>query len=87
MIEPAELTQAQRDAIAKADAAINPALRLYEERNKVAFLVYRLPLHDLVRLNQVLARLTEDDLRRVATYAEALAEWGTDAPQAPPNPK
>jgi hypothetical protein len=71
----AELTPVQKAAIARADAVIAPALQLYEERSKVARLVGRLPLRDIERLNRVLERLSDDDLRTVASYAEALADW------------
>ncbi len=77
------MNELQTAAVARADAAMKPALDLYAERNKIATLYYRLPLRDLVRLNQLLARLSDDDLRRVAAFAEGLAEWGRgDAPQA-----
>lgn len=74
----AQLTEVQRGAIARADAAMAPALALYEQRNKVARLIYRLPACDLERLNRVLERLTDDDLRRVASYAEGIADWNAD---------
>lgn len=71
----AELTAAQQAAIAKADAQIAPAMALYAERNRIMHLACRLPLRDLQRLNRVLERLTDDDLRAVAAYAEGLADW------------
>jgi len=75
------LTPVQRAAIERADRAMAPALALHAERDKLMPLIYRLPMRDLARLNQVLARLSPDDLRRVAAYAEGLAEWGPDASQ------
>lgn len=75
----AELTAAQREGIARADAKINPALALYEERNKIARLVYRLPMRDVQRLNRVLERLTDEDLQAVAAFAEGLADWNAPA--------
>lgn len=70
------LTAEQRQAIAKADAVIGPALQLYEERTKLMRVICRLPMRDLVRLNALIARLSDDDLRHVAAYAEGMAEWG-----------
>jgi len=69
------------EAIARADAIMAPALELYAERNKLAALYYRLPLRDLVRLNQLIAQLSEEDLRRVVAFAEGLVAWGADASQ------
>lgn len=60
----AELTEQQTDAV-----------KLFDERVKVARLVDRLLLRDIERLNRVLERLTDDDLRAVAVYAEAMADW------------
>jgi hypothetical protein len=71
----AKLTPVQRQAIAKADAAMAPALELYAERNKLAVRIYRLPLRDLRRLNALLDRISDDDARQIAVYAESLAEW------------
>lgn len=50
-------------------------LRLYEIRNGITRIVYRLDARDLERLHTLLHRLTDDDLRAVARYAEALADW------------
>jgi len=35
---------------------------------------------DIVRLNETIAKLSESDLRRVAAFAEGLAEWSDPAP-------
>lgn len=71
----AALTDAQRKGLAAAESKIQPALELYAERNRLAVVVYRLPLGDLKRLNDLVAKLGDDGLRQVARYAEALAEW------------
>ncbi len=76
------LNDVQRAAIERANRTIDPVLALHAERDKVITKLYRLPMRDLVRLNGVLARLSDDDLRRVAAYAEGLAEWGSDATEA-----
>ncbi len=46
-----------------------------------------LSTRDVVRLNQLLAKIAPDDLKQVATFAEGLVEWAsaiaesTDAPR------
>lgn len=72
-----------KEATAKANAQMKPALDLYEERCWLWHLSMRLPLRDLKRLNGILKRLSDDDLKRVAAYAEGLAEWSSDASQSP----
>lgn len=69
------MTEVQKAAIAKADASMKPALDLYAARNKLMTIVCRLPLRDLERLNRIIAALPDADLRRVAAFAEGLAEW------------
>jgi hypothetical protein len=69
------VTDVQQAAIAKADASMKPALDLYRARCWLWHLSCRLPLRDLERLNGILAKLSDDDLKRVAVYAEGLAEW------------
>lgn len=82
------MTEVQSAAIAKANASMKPALDLYEARCWLWHLSCRLPLRDLQRLNAILARLSDNDLRMVATFAEGLAEWSSgdaccpDAPEA-----
>lgn len=71
------LLKVQEDAIARANAKIRPAMKLYEERNKLTFIIYRLELRDLERLNGILARLSDADIKQVAAYAEGLAEWSS----------
>lgn len=78
---PAGINPVQAAAIARADAQIAPVMELYKERNRLHVLIYRLPLSDLVRLNELLAKLSDDDLRQVAAFAEGLAAWGSDATQ------
>lgn len=81
------MNEAQAQAIAKADDIIRPALELYEQRNKIAYIYYRLDLPSLKRLNHLLRILSDDELRMVAAYAEGLAEFRSsveslqDAPQ------
>lgn len=70
------MNDVQRSAIAKADASMAPALKLYEQRCYLWRLSCRLPLRDLERLNALLGKLSEEDLREVARYAEGLAEFG-----------
>jgi hypothetical protein len=48
---------------------------LYEYRNKIARILYRVPLEDLKRLHAILVALSDDDMRSVARFAEGLAEW------------
>lgn len=73
----------QREASRRAEAAAAPAMQLYEERNKLAYLYYRLSLDDLKRLNALVRRLSDDDLRQVAAYAEGLAAWGAPDTESP----
>lgn len=80
---------ATAEAVAAANARARETIArgelLYTERNKIQYMIYRLPLRDLIRLNKILARLSEGDLKRVAAFAEGLAEWNApeteDAPQ------
>lgn len=76
------MNDAQRQAIASADAQMAPALELYAERSKLSYLYYRLDLPSLKRLNALLRRLSDDDLRMVAAYAEGLAEFGLPEQQS-----
>lgn len=69
------MTPDQEEAIQRAKETMAPALALYAERNKLAVLVGKLELRDLIRLNLLLARLTDEELRQVARFAEGLAEW------------
>lgn len=72
-----------KEANARADAKMKPALDLYAGRNKLFHLVCRLELRDLLRLNGILARLSDADLKRVAAYAEGLAEWSDSGSESP----
>jgi hypothetical protein len=73
----------QRAAIARAQAKIDPAMKLYELRNFVAHKVYRLELPDLERLVQLLDNMTDRELQMTAAYAEGLVEWRTPAQESP----
>jgi hypothetical protein len=67
----------------KANASMKPALDLYRERCWLWHLSCELPYRDLERLNGILKRLTHDDLKRVAAFAEGLAEWSEPASESP----
>lgn len=54
--------------------------KLYAERCWLWHLSCRLKLEDLERLNGILRKLSDDDMKRVAAYAEGLAEWSEGAP-------
>jgi hypothetical protein len=69
------MNDVQRAAIAKAEASMAPALELYEQRCYLWRLSCKLPLRDLKRLNDLLKKLSDDDLREVARFAEGLAEF------------
>jgi hypothetical protein len=69
------MNDVQKAAIDRANAAMKPALELYEERNKLTFFYYLLSLRDLKRLNKLIATLTDEEMQRVARYAEGLALW------------
>lgn len=69
------MNEIQAAAIAKANASMQPALKLYDQRCWLWRLTCRLELRDLVRLNGILAKLSDDDLKAVASFAEGLAEW------------
>lgn len=72
-----------KTANAKADASMKPALDLYRERCWLWHLSCRLPLRDLERLNGILRQLSDDDLKRVAAFAEGLAEWASPESESP----
>ena len=69
------MNDVQAAAIAKADAMMKPALDLYAQRNVLMHKVCMMPYRDLERLNRILSSLSEGDLRKVAAFAEGLAEW------------
>lgn len=77
------MTEVQQAAIAKADASMKPALDLYRERCFLWRLSCRLPLRDLERLNGILRQLSDDDMKRVAAFAEGLAEWSSPVQESP----
>ncbi len=77
------MTPEQLAAIARADEKMRPGLELVEERFWLWRLSCGLDLRDLKRLNATLRKLSADDMRRVATYAEGLAEWSSDESQSP----
>lgn len=55
------------------------------------FKLWRSTMHlgtrDVVRLNELLGKLSADDLKRVATFAEGLAEWNAPVPQSSDGPR
>lgn len=66
----------------KHDDAISRGQDMYSERNKLFFLINRIPVRDLKRLNVVLRALDDHQLRMVAAYAEGLASWDAPEPQS-----
>jgi len=72
-----------REATAKADAQMKPALDLYRERSWLWHQTCRLELRDLERLNGIVRRLSDEDLKRVAAFAEGLAEWSSFESESP----
>lgn len=72
-----EQASEQAAALARADAKTKDGRDLYELRNKFFHLVCRIELRDLRRLASVLDRLDDADLKRVAAFAEGLAEWAS----------
>jgi hypothetical protein len=54
--------------------------KLCDERFWLWRLSCRLELRDLKRLNGILRKLSDDDMKRVAAYAEGLAEWSEGDP-------
>lgn len=62
-----------------AEIKIKEGNDLYENRNYLFRLACRLELRDLIRLVGILRKLSDDDLKRVAAYAEGLAEWSSGA--------
>jgi hypothetical protein len=81
------MNDVQAAAIAKVDASMKPVHDLYEQRCYLWRLSCRLPLRDLQRLNALLAKLSDDDLRMVATFAEGLAEWSSGDASCPDAPE
>lgn len=79
--------QVVKESNARVDAIIKPAMDLYHERCWLWHLSCKLELRDLQRLNGILRQLSDDDLRRVAAYAEGLAEWSSPASQSPDGEK
>ncbi len=77
------MTEVQQAAIARADAAMKPALDLYAARCRLMYLVCGMPLRDLDRVNAIIDALSQDDLRRVAAFAEGLAEWASSEASSP----
>ena len=69
------MTEVQAAAIAKADASTLHGRELYEQRSYLWRLTCFIELRDLKRLNELLGKLSKADLKQIAAYAEALAEW------------
>lgn len=42
-----------------------------------------LSTRDIVRLNELLARVLPEELKQAATYLEGLVEWRSPVPQSP----
>lgn len=57
--------------------------KLCDERFWLWRLSCRLELRDLERLNRILRKLSDEDMKRVAAYAEGIAEWSEGAPDGP----
>jgi hypothetical protein len=82
------VTEVQAAAIAAANERMRPAQELLANRNRLFYLVCRIEPRDLDRLTGVLNALLAADpsgslLKRVATYAEGLAEWYADPVESP----
>lgn len=77
------MTPAQKEATERAEAKMRDGKELLELRNRMFYLVCRIELRDLRRLTGILRRLDDADLKRVAAYAEGLAEWSDDGSQSP----
>jgi hypothetical protein len=78
----ARVTPDQLAAIARADAQMRPGLEMVEERFWLWRLSCGLALPELKRLNETLRKLSAADLKRVAAFAEGLAEWSSDEAQS-----
>lgn len=72
------------DSPSEALARMERGKKLYEERTWLWHLSCKLPLRDLKRLNGILRKLSDEDMKRVAAFAEGLAEWAAFA-QEPSN--
>lgn len=74
-------TPEQAALIAEVDAKVaaiaRPALERFKELSWIYSMACKLSLRDLIRLNQILRRLDDSDLKRVAAFAEGLAEWSS----------
>lgn len=81
------MTPDQLAAIARADAKMRPGLEMVEERFWLWRLSCGLDLENLKRLNATLRKLSADDLKRVAAFAEGLAEWASDGSESPDGPE
>lgn len=81
------MTPEQLAAIARADEKMRPGLEMVEERFWLWRLSCGLALPELKRLNATLRKLSAEDLRKVAAYAEGLAEWGSDDAESPDAPQ
>lgn len=47
----------------------------------------KLATRDVVRLNELLAKCTEAELRQAATFLEGLVEWRSPAPESSDAPR
>ena len=80
------MTPDQLAATARADEKMRPGPEMVEERFWLWRLSCGLALPDLKRLNATLKKLSAEDLRRVAAFAEGLAEWSSSASESPDDP-
>jgi len=71
---------AQQSADPRVQAALDRASDLYQARGRLMCLLDRLEIGDLEHLWSILVRLSDLDLRAVARYAEALADWPSPEP-------
>ncbi len=55
------------------------AHELHAERSRILCRLGTVPIEDLRRLADILAALSDDDIRQVARFAESLALWPEEA--------
>lgn len=69
------MNDVQAAAIARADASTEHGRKLYELRTRLMYLICKMPMRDLERLCDLVGRMSLEDAREVAAYAEGLAEF------------
>jgi len=82
------MTPQQAAAIAAADEKTRVGRELYQYRTRLSYLVGLLEHRDLKRLTGIINMLLEaapdgELLKRVAAFAEGLAEWCSPGTQSP----